>query len=53
MYKQIFTEPKYEKIYRDWIKVNKNGTLHQFKKYLSVLEECLEVRQVGQHSVSK
>ena len=46
MYRQIFTTPAREKIYRAWIKINKGGTLRQFRVYLEVLEECLEVRSI-------
>lgn len=43
-YTQIFTTPEREKIYKAWIRINKGGTLRQFRKYLIALEECLEVR---------
>lgn len=46
MYKRIFTSSTVELIYRDWYKVNRGGTLRQFRKYLEVLNECLEVRGV-------
>lgn len=43
---KVFNSQEREEIYRSWIRINKGGTLRQFRVYLQVLEEYLEVRGV-------
>ncbi len=41
-YKQIFTTPAREEIYRDWYRINQGGTLRQFRVYLVAYEMTLK-----------